>query len=462
MKFQPHPYQTALQQHFFDVLRCAGWAGMGTGKTVSTLTALAALQDLADEGGKILVLGPLRVAQSVWPDEVAKWDHLSRVFEVSVVTGDRAERQRALRADANLFTMNYENVPWLIDALEGDWPFHTVIADEATRLKGFRLKGGGQRARVLAKFAHRGPKRWINLTGTPAPNGLKDLWGETWFLDAGERLGRTFTAFTDRWFQVDFDGYGLRPLPFAQEQIHDKLADICLSIEHQLDVQEPIINDIYVDLPRAAMARYREMEREMFTMLGEHEIEAFNAASRTNKCLQLANGAVYLNPEDPDERRREKEWKEVHTAKLDALESIVNEASGMPVLVAYQFVSDKERILKAFPTFRELDTKPQTIRDWNAGKIPGLVVHPESAGHGLNLQDGSNILAMFGQTWNLEHYLQVIERIGPTRQVQSGHPRPVYVHRILARGTVDEMVLARLDGKRTVQDVLMEAMRRSH
>jgi SNF2 family DNA or RNA helicase len=473
VKFEPRPYQVTMMQHIFDVPRNACWAGMGLGKTGSVLTALSLQEDFGPRG-KTLVLAPVRVAQSVWPDEVAKWDHLKNL-EVSVMVGDRQQRQRALQADANVYTMNYENLQWLVQALDGKpWPFQTVVADEATRLKSFRIggkktkkdgsprasAGGSMRARFLARFAHRGPKQWINLTGTPSPNGLGDLWGQTWFLDAGARLGRTYGGFQQRWFQASFDGYGMSPLPFAEEQIHDKLKDICLSFEPPVS-EEPILNNIYVDLPPFAMKRYKEMEKEMFTILGGEEIEAFNAASRTNKCLQMANGAVYLNPDDADENRKAKEWKEVHTAKLDALESVINEAAGMPVLVAYNFVSDLERILKAFPKARYLDKKPQTIHDWNAGRIPILVAHPASAGHGLNLQDGGNIIVMFGHDWNLEHYQQIIERIGPVRQAQAGHPRSVFVHHIIARGTVDEMVMARREGKRSVQDLLMEAMRRA-
>lgn len=450
MKFVPHPYQTQMMEHVHDVPRGALWAGMGLGKTVACLSAVNDDWSLGGRCGKLLVLAPLRVAHSVWPPEAEKWDHLNNI-RVSAVVGSVAERKAALRADANVYTMNYDNIPWLVEEVGRKWPFKWVIADESTRLKNFRLKQGGRRAQALGRVAHPLVQRWTNLTGTPSPNGLQDLWGQTWFLDGGKRLGYSYTAFMQRWFQRNFDGYGVAPLPTAEQQIYDRLSDVCLSIEPPWS-EQPIVNNIRVELPKVARARYRDMEREMFTLLGEHEIEAFNAASRTMKCLQLASGAAYI---DEDHN-----WKEVHNAKLDALESIIEEAAGMPVLVSYFFKSSLARILKAFPQARELDESPRTISDWNAGRIPVLVAQPASAGHGLNLQDGGNIIAYFDQWWDLELYAQILERIGPVRQRQSGYERPVYVHHILASGTVDELVLARIESKRSVQDLLLEAMQR--
>jgi len=242
----------------------------------------------------------------------------------------------------------------------------------------------------------------------------------------------------------------------AQKEIQDKLRDVCLTIEAKdwFDLKKPIINDIMVTLPPKARKHYKDMEKEMFTSLDSgHEVEAFNAAAKTQKCLQIANGAMYVG-------EGAIEWRELHKAKIEALDSIVEEAAGMPVLVAYNFRSDLARLLKAFPQGRHLDKNPQTIRDWNEGKIPLMFAHPASAGHGLNLQDGGNILVFFAVNWNLEEHLQIIERIGPTRQMQAGHDRPVFIHRILAKGTVDELVLERLETKREVQDILMDAMKR--
>ena len=306
------------------------------------------------------------------------------------------------------------------------------------------------RARALAKVAHTKSRRFIGLTGTPAPNGLKDLWGQVWFVDRGERLGRTFSAFEARWFTKGWDGYSLQPREFAQAEIEDRLKDVCLTVKG-LDVNEPIRNVIEVELPKDARKTYEEMERDMWALIEGEGVEAVNAAVRTSKCLQLSNGAVY---------KEDGSWAVVHDEKIDALKSVVEEANGMPVLVAYNFKSDLARILAAVPGAKPLDDNPKTIVDWNAGRIPVLVAHPASAGHGLNLQDGGNILAFFGLNWNLEEHDQIIERIGPQRQKQSGYDRPVFIHYILARGTVDAMVLDRLVNKRSVQDVLLDAMRR--
>lgn len=449
----PREYQIIMRDHMLEHPRCAVWASMGTGKTLASLMVLDALF-LAGENHPALILAPLRVAKTTWPEEAKKWAEFGHLDIVPII-GGQAERRTALRRDAAVYTCNYDNLVWLVEHFGERWPFRTVIADESTRLKSFRLRKGGKRASAVARVAHTKIKRFIELTGTPSPNGLADLWGQAWMLDAGHRLGRTFTAFKTRWFQKSFDGFGSSPLPFAQEQIQGALADLCLTIDGKdwFDLKEPIINNIYVDLPARARSLYRDMEREMFMQIEEHGVEAFHAAARTIKCLQLANGAAYI-----DDKQN---WKEVHNAKIEALESVIAEAAGAPILVAYHFKSDLARLQRAFPQGRILDADPQTIRDWNAGKIPVLFAHPASAGHGLNLQDGGNIITFFGHWWNLEEYQQIIERIGPARQHQAGHDRPVFIHHILARGTVDEIVSARRETKRKVQDLLLEAMKRS-
>lgn len=453
--FTPHPYQRQLIEHMLDTPRCGTWAGMGMGKSVSTLVALDILELI--EPGPTLVLAPLRVASSTWPDEAAKWANLRHV-EVSAVVGTPEQRRAALRRPANVFTCNYDNLVWLVETLGDKWPFRKVVADESTRLKSFRLRQGGKRAQALAKVAHCKVDRFVELTGTPSPNGLQDLWGQAWFLDRGQRLGRTWEAFVGRWFRsVPGDnGFSrVEPMPFAQEQIEGKLRDVCLSLDPRdwFDISEPIQKVIRVELPAKARALYRDMEREMFMAIGEHEIEAFSAASKTIKCLQIASGAAYVDEAGT--------WREIHDAKLQALESVIEEAAGMPVLVAYHFKSDLARLLKAFPRGRHLDQNPQTIRDWNAGKIPILFAHPASAGHGLNLQDGGNILVMFSHWWDLEQYQQIVERIGPTRQKQAGHDRPVFIYHLIAADTIDEVVMARRESKRAVQDLLLEAMKRT-
>jgi len=457
--YTPHEYQRLIAGHILRTPRCAVWAGMGLGKTVSTYTALSALH-LAGNDKPTLVLAPKRVARSTWPNEAKKWGHL-RHIDVSPIIGDEKARLHALRRDVSVYSMNYDNLPWLVDLLGARWPFGRVVADEATRLKGFRLKQGGERARALGTVAHL-VEEFIELTGTPSPNGLADLWGQMWFIDRGQRLGRTYEAFRSRWFQKSFDGYSVEPLPFAQEQIQAALRDICITIDAKdwFDVREPLVRNIYVDLPVRARKLYNDMEREMYLQIEDRETEAFNAAARTQKLLQLANGAIYVDPlADSDYHPRSKEWREVHDEKLDALESIVEEAGGMPILVSYEFRSDLARILKAFPKARLLDDDPATEDAWNAGKIPMLLAHPKSAGHGLNLQDGGNTIVFFGHNWNLEEYQQINERIGPVRQLQSGHDRPVFVYHLIARDTVDEAVMTRRDTKREVQDILLDAMR---
>ncbi|MEN5173873.1 DEAD/DEAH box helicase [Acinetobacter higginsii] len=457
LEYKPHDYQHAIIEHILDNERCGVWAGMGTGKTSSTLTALDML-DLI-EPGATLVVAPLRVAATTWPDEAKKWKHLEH-FKVVAIVGTAEERVRALKQQANVYTINYENLPWLVGYLKENWFFTKVVADESTKLKGFRVSQGSVRARALGKVAHTQVKRFIALTGTPSPNGLKDLWGQVWFIDRGQRLGTSFGAFTQRWFQqiqvgADRNAVQLVPFPHSQAEIQTKLKDICLSIEAKdyFDIKDPIFRTVEIELKGKARKLYDEMEKEMFIELSETtEVEAFNAASKTMKCLQLASGSVYTDDQG--------NWQAVHDLKLQALESIIEEACGMPVLVAYHFKSDLERLQKAFPQGRHLDKDPKTIHDWNAGKIPVLFAHPASAGHGLNLQDGGNILVFFSHWWDLEQYQQIIERIGPTRQAQAGHDRPVYIYHIIAKNTIDSVVMERRDSKREVQELLMEAMKR--
>jgi SNF2 family DNA or RNA helicase len=464
-QFIPRAWQKPIISHVMHVPRCAVWAGMGLGKTTATLTSLDNMYLAGELTRPTLVCAPLRVAKNTWPAEADKWDHLHQI-EVMPIVGDAKERTRALvralKADnTSVYTLNYENLPWLEEALKAErvtWPFEHVVSDESTKLKGFRLRQGTQRAKALARVAHKHVAHFTELTGTPSPNGLIDLWGQVWFLDAGERLGRTFDSFKQRWFQAvpGGDGYTqVRPLPFAQAQIEEKLRDLCLSLDARdyFDLKEPICQTVYVDLPSKARSLYRDMEKEMFMQIGEHDVEAFSAATKTMKCLQIANGAAYVGEGSI-------EWKEIHDAKLDALESIVAEAAGMPVLVAYHFKSDLARLLRAFPQGRALDADPRTISEWNKGTVPLLFAHPASAGHGLNLQDGGNIIVIFGHWWDLEQYQQIIERIGPTRQMQSGHNRPVFIYHIVARDTVDEIVMDRRESKREVQDLLLEAMKR--
>jgi SNF2 family DNA or RNA helicase len=457
--FVPRDYQSDIKRFIQETPRCGVFAGMGTGKTASVLMALQELSLIYDVF-PALVLAPLRVARSTWPDEVEKWDDIT--LTISAVIGTADERRAALSVGADVCTTNYENLPWLRQHFGADWPFVTVVADESTKLKSFRLRQGGSRARVLGQvtwpqkkpIVHQTVQRFISLTGTPTPNGVKDLWGQAWYWDRGARLGRSYNAFKGRWFRDSWDGFGIEPLPHAQVEIQSALKDLCITIlaGDYFDLPALITNTVMVDLPPKARVLYDQMRRQMYAEIGDG-VEAFNAAARTNKCLQIAAGAVYVTDEG--------EWEMVHDEKLDALEDIIEEAAGMPVLVSYQFQSDLTRILKRFKQARALDHKPQTLKDWNAGKIPLLAAHPGSAGHGLNLQYGSNILCYFTSGWNLEEDMQILERIGPTRQAQSGLNREVYVHRIQARDTVDEEVAESREGKKTVQEILLTAMKRN-
>lgn len=449
--FVPRPYQTEMAKFIVSNKRCGLFALMGMGKSSSVLMALDALSLI--EPGPTLIVAPLRVARSTWPSEVKKWDRFNHMT-VSVVCGPVQERVRALSKRADIYTTNYENLEWLVSHLGDAWPFTTVVADELTRLKGFRLRQGSVRAKALGKVAHTKVTRFIGLTGTPAPNGIKDIWGQIWFVDAGSRLGKTYAGFTARWFTQSYDGFNIVPHKHAQAEIEGLISDVCISLDPKdyFDIKDPVVVNVEVDLPPDAMQKYREMENEMFAEFDGQEVEVFNAAARTIKCLQISNGAIYTGVDSS-------QWSTVHDEKIKALESIVEESAGAPILCVYHFKSDLDRLLKAFPQGQVLDKNPATIDSWNAGQIPLLFCHPQSAGHGLSLQDGGNILVFFAHWWSLEERLQVIERIGPTRQAQSGYDRPVFVYNIIAKGTLDEVVIDRIANKKSVQDLLIERMK---
>ena len=448
MKYVPHDYQHAIIDYVIEHQRCNVWASMGAGKSVSTLTAADILWLAGSNLSPMLVLAPLRVARDVWPDEIKKWDHLHSIVS-SPVIGNPKERIAALNKPADLYTLNYENIPWLVDQYpKKKWPFKFCIADESTRLKGFRLRKGTKRSTALSRIA-RQTGRWLNLTGMPAPHGLTDLWGQQYFIDFGERLGSSFGAFQKRWFDVNVYAHTCEPLPGAQKEIMELLSDITISVE--VDCEKPVLMPVYFDLPHQARKEYVSMENTLYAELGEDiAVEAMTAAAASSKCLQMTSGAVYVDDK--------KNWVKTHDAKLYELELIIDEVGDQPVMVAYWFTHDFVRLMERFPHARVLKTK-QDVDDWNAGKIPLLLIHPQSAGHGLNLQDGGCVIIFFTQTWSTELREQVIERIGPIRQMQSGHPRPVLVYDILARNTVDECVQERHYENLSVQDALKRAAR---
>lgn len=459
----PRDYHPMMVGHMLDHPRNAVWAGMGLGKTSGTLALLAGL-DMAGEPGPTLVLGPLRVARDVWPAEVRKWENFEHL-KVQPVIGTASERIVALRNDkADIYTMNYDNLPWLVDHLGDNWPFRNVIADEAIRLKNYRPKQGGKRTQALSQVAFTKVRRWVNLTGAPAPNGLKDLWGQTWFLDQGKRLGRTYSAFEERWFgyrrvrdAIDAHKTNIQTVIFdhSQAEIEALLKDICLTIDPKdwFDLDEPICRRVEVELRGEAWARYREMERDMFTELEGNEVEAFAAAGKTIKCLQLANGAAYVGEDNAS-------WIETHDEKIEALRSILAEACGEPVLTAYHFKHDLARLLKAFPKGADLSTREGMAR-FMAGDAEVGFGHPASMGHGVDgLQAHCRIACFWGHWWDYDQREQFIARVGPVRQMQAGKTDPFFIYDIVAKDTVDELVLQRHATKRSVQDILLEAMKR--
>jgi SNF2 family DNA or RNA helicase len=469
--FVPRPYQKLIIDHIQRNPRCNVFAPPGLGKTASTLAALDAL-DLSAAVFPALVLGPLRVANSVWNREVEKWARLKGLRVVRVL-GTPEQRRQALRTPADIYTTHYGLLTWLLPELGGKWPFRTVVADESTRLKSQRCsyrkhpksgkisfyEGGAVNAATLAKHAHRSPQ-WINLTGTPAANGLKDLWGQHWFVDYGSALGNSYDAFTRRWFfqrrGTSAEQAVFEPLPHAHDEITSRIAPSTISLDayEWFDCERPREVCLPVYLDDASMKEYRKLHRTAVLELSDlTTITAVSAGVVTNKCLQYACGNIV----DNDGQKHH-----IHDHKLDALESLVENLGGAPLLVGYTYTADRDAILKRFPQAELLPSgaKQAEVEDrWNQGRIPMLVVHPASAGHGLNLQYGGHNVCFYGQTWDLELREQLIERVGPVRQMQAGFDRIVSVYNLIAEGTFDETVFARTQSKATVQQAIMEAVR---
>lgn len=449
----PQPYQPIAVDFMFDHPRCNLWAGMGMGKTVSSLMVVDALDMAGITSSPTLVLGPLRVASETWPEEPAKWEQYQHL-KIVAICGTLAQRQKALRTKADIYTCNYEQLEWLVETLGASWPFRQVIADESTRLKGFRLMQGGKRAHALAKIAHQYVDRWINLTGTPAPNGLQDQWGQSWFIDRGKRLGRSFSAFGQRWFARNYNGFGLRPVGCADKEIKELLRDVTLTLDPKdwFDLKEPIVRAVEFELPPAARKVYDDLEKDYFAKVGDHNVDVFNAAALSQKCLQAASGAIYTTHPD---------WTVLHNAKLDALESIMEESGGMPLLVSYWFQSAQARLLKRFgKKCADLSTK-DGMKQFKAGDAAMGIAHPKSLGHGYDgLQHVTNIMVNFDHTWDSELSRQIFERIGPVRQAQAEYERNVWVYNLIAKRTLDEVVIARNSGKVTVEEALRAYMKR--
>ncbi len=437
------------------------------GKTPSVLEVYDRLH-LAGEVQRALVVAPLRVARSTWPEEPPKWDAFQHL-RIQPVIGTAEQRIAALRNDkANIHCINFETLQWLIERLGDDWPFDMVVVDEASKLRSFRLKQGGKRAQALAQVAHTNVRRWINLSGTIAPNGLSNLWAPMWFIDQGMRLGRSYDAFEQRWFGYKrakdaVNAHKTRisriAFPHAFNEITTLMKDVTLALNPKdwFDIKDPIVVPVYVDLPPEARKKYREMERDMLTQIQGHDIEAFAAAAKIIKCQQLANGAIYTGSDEQIERDVS-HWVEAHEEKLDALESIIEENDGEPILVAYHFKPDLARLKKRFPDGRHISTKADEDA-FKRGEIPLAFVHPQSIGHGVDgFQNVCHIIVFFALTFDLDPNDQIIERVGPMRQMQAGFDREVLVYQIIARDTIDETVAERLVEKRGVLDATMDAL----
>ncbi|MEK3992315.1 DEAD/DEAH box helicase [Robertmurraya sp. FSL R5-0851] len=446
MKYKPYNYQSYATQWIIDKKKSALFLEMGMGKSVSTLTAILELVYDYFDVAKVLVIAPLRVASTTWEEEVEKWDHL-KDLRISKVLGSEKQRVAALYKKADIYIINRENVTWLVNWFDADWPFDMVVIDELSSFKSSKA----QRFKSLKKVR---PfiKRLVGLTGTPAPNGLIDLWPQIYLLDGGERLGKTVTGYREKYFLPDKRNqmmvYTWKLKDGAEDTIYEKLSDICVSMKAKdyLELPERMDNVIPVELPKKAKEQYDRLEKELILSIEEADVLAGSAAVLANKLLQVANGAVY--DEDGD-------VKHIHDEKLKALDELMEAASGKPMLVFYGYQHDKDRLLKHLKKLkpRILQTD-QDIKDWNQGKVQVLLAHPASAGHGLNLQTGGNIIIWFGLTWSLELYQQANARLWRQGQKQS-----VVIHHIIAKDTIDERVMKALEDKDISQAALMEAVK---
>ena len=442
MQFVPYEYQAYAKGFVLGHPACGLILDMGLGKSVITLSALWDLILDSFDVGKVLVIAPKRVAEDTWPKEMAKWDHL-KGLSYSLVLGSEKERREALQRRAFIYIINRENVSWLVDNYR--WDFDTLVIDELSSFKSAKA----QRFKALKKVR---PliRRVIGLTGTPSPNSLMDLWPEIYLLDMGQRLGRFIGGYRERFFVPDKRNreivYSYKPREGAEDTIYGLISDICISMRagDYLDMPELVSNRIEVRMDARERAIYDQFRRDMFVRLPDGELDAVNAAALSGKLLQMANGAVY------DENRV---VHHIHDRKLDALEDLIEAANGKPMLVGYWYQHDRERIKARFQV-REISTT-KDIDDWNAGRIPVALIHPASAGHGLNLQAGGSTLVWFGLTWSLELYKQMIGRLH--RQGQKS--RTVVVQHIVTAGTHDEDIMLVLDDKDMGQNRLISAVR---
>lgn len=449
MKYSPHDYQTYATNFILDHPIAAVFLDMGLGKSVITLTAIFDLCLDSFLVRKVLVIAPLRVARDTWPAEIKKWDHL-KGLTYSVAVGTEVERKAALQQRASVYIINRENVQWLVEDSGLPFDYDMVVVDELSSFKSYQAK----RFRSLLKVRP-GVKRMVGLTGTPSSNGLMDLWAEFRLLDMGKRLGRFITHYRNTFFQPDKRSgqvvFSYKPLPGAEERIYEAISDIAISMKavDHLDMPECVINEVKVALSEKERKTYETMKRDLMVSLQGEEIDAGNAAALANKLSQMANGAIYSE---------DKRYLELHNRKLDALEDLIEAANGKPVLVAYWFKHDLERIqsrLRKLHIPFALLNDSKSIERWNRGELPVALIHPASAGHGLNLQAGGSTMIWFGLTWSLELYQQANARLW--RQGQKADT--VVIHHIIAANTIDERIMSALRKKDKSQSALIDAVK---
>ena len=449
-EFIPHKYQLTAINHVINVPKCGLFLDMGLGKTVSTLTAIKELKYNRFQVNKVLIIAPKKVAEGTWSKEKDKWNH-TKDFRVSLVLGGQQKRIKALSVNADLYIINRENIPWLVDYLRNDWYFDTVVIDESSSFKNSRSKRFKALKMVLPKI-----NRLIELTGTPSPNGVEDLWAQIYLLDQGIRLEKYITHFRAKYMEPNkrnrsqiFD-YKIKDGVY--DSIINKISDICISMksEDYLELPDLSYNEIPVILNDKARRDYDKMERDFVLELegAEDEITAVNAAALSNKLLQISNGAVYDSTGI---------YTEVHDAKIEAFLELVERLQGKSLLVFYNFQHDRDRIKRALEksdlVVKELKTT-QDEDDWNAGKIDILLTHPASAAYGLNLQEGGNHVCWFGLTWNLEHYQQANKRLH-----RQGQKEKVIIHHLVTQDTRDEDVMRALDSKADVQEEILQSLK---
>ena len=442
-----HKYQERMINFIYNTPKCALWAGLGLGKTITTLSAIV---DLIDSMvvSRVLIIAPFRVANSVWHVEAARWQH-TKHLKFSIVTGSEKERLAALHKTADVYVINRENVHWIVEHLKKDelytrfWKFDMIVLDEASSFK----SSSSQRFKALRKTI-RFTNRLVELTGTPSPNGLLDIWSQMYLLDCGERLGRSMTAYKQRFFEAGYNGYSYKPVKSADRIIHKLIDDIVISlnVDDYLEMPDRIDTVIRVSLPASRMVEYKQLEREFLIQINDNNIVAYNAATLAGKLLQYCNGAMYT-----DEL---KNWTEIHSAKLDALDDIISENSDENLLIAYNYKTDLIRLQARYPDAVVLDKNPQTIEQWNKGQIKMLLAHPASCGHGINLQHGGSIIVWFGLNWSLELYQQFNGRLH-----RQGQTKPVRVVHIVADGCIDDKVMLAIDNKATTQQQLIDALK---